>query len=268
MANIRKSKQPNSPPDGEPWIWVTASLLASCAWRGMTVNARRVLERILLEHMAHAGKENGHLQVTHLQFKEAGVSRDYVGDAIDELAHLRLIKITTRGRGGAGTGHSSRFLLTWFPEKGSRYCDDPWKTVDSSHVQKWDALRKIAKKARKRRVPKRSNPDTKNHFPTPGMRTRALRNCGVDAHNMSHQNVPDGRIPTPHLRNTLNILPDNDVTTHETLLPIADLVPDRWRNQKAQACSGAGNKVVPLPVQHQSEQHIERQVTCAGGINQ
>jgi hypothetical protein len=234
----------------------------------MTVNARRVLERILLEHMAHSGKENGHLQVTHRQFIEAGVRRNYVGDAIDELAYLRLIKITTRGRGGAGTGHSSRFLLTWFPERGSRYCDDPWKMVDAVHVQKWNALRKVAKKARKRSVPKRSGTATKNHFPTPQMRTRSLRKSGVDAHQMSHKNVSNGQIPTPQMRSTINILPGSDVTTDETLLPIADVMPD-WRcHPTAQAGSGMGSKAIPLPVQKQSERDTERQAVSIGGVNQ
>jgi len=268
MANIRKSRQPNSPPDGEPWVWVTANLLASYAWRAMTVNAKRVLERILLEHMAHAGKENGRLQVTHRQFIEAGVSRDYVGDAIDELAHLRLVKITTRGRGGAGTGHSSRFLLTWFPEKGSRYCDDPWKMVDAVHVQKWNALRKVAKKARKRSVPKRSGPVTKNHFPTPQMRARSLRKCGVDQHQTSRKNVSNGHIPTPGMRSTINILPGSDVATDETLNHISKLMPDGWCQPKAQARSGMDNKVIPLPVQNQSEQDTEKQAVSIGGVNQ
>ena len=85
MTTKRKSTQPNSPPSGAPWIWQTASLLASPAWRGMSINARRALDRIMLEHMAHAGTENGNLLVTHRQFIAAGVSRDYVADAIDEL---------------------------------------------------------------------------------------------------------------------------------------------------------------------------------------
>lgn len=265
MGSIRKSRQPNSPPEGEPFIWLTANLLASCAWRGMTINARKALERILLEHMAHAGKENGNLQVTHLQFISAGVSRDYVGDAIDELAHLRLIKVTCRGRGGAGTGHASRFLLTWFPEKGSRFCDDPWKTVDALHVKKWKAARSKAKKARKRKVPKRSEYGFKNQKLTPGMRSGPLPKYGVDAHQKRHKMPCNGHIPTPGMRSTSNILPGYGVSTEETLVQFADALPDRWRNQKAQACSGKGNKVVPLPSQNQSEQTIEQQPACAGG---
>ncbi len=267
MANKRKSKQPNSPPHGEPWVWITANLLASCAWRGMTVNARRVLDRILLEHMAHAGKENGSLQVTHRQFIEAGVSRDYVADAIDELAHLRLIKITIRGRGGVGVGHSNRFLLTWFPEKGSRYCDDPWKTVDKAHVKKWNVLRLTAKKARKRKVPKRSNPKSGDYFAAPEMRSRPLRECGAEQHQKRQNRDSNGHISAPGMRSTINIFTGTDVSADGTLNHISELMPDGWCKSKAQARSGMGNKVVHLSVQDepQSTEAEPFQQAVAGG---
>ena len=134
MTGKRNSKQPNQPPEGQPWIWQTAELLASSAWRGMSINARRALERISLEHMAHAGTENGNLIVTHRQFVEAGVSRNRIGDALDELQHLWLIQMQ-RGRGGAGSGFPNKFTLTWLPEKGSRHCDDPWKRTTKEDVE-------------------------------------------------------------------------------------------------------------------------------------
>ena len=44
----------NHPPAGEPWVWLTRELLESDAWRGASINARRVVERLIIEHMQHA----------------------------------------------------------------------------------------------------------------------------------------------------------------------------------------------------------------------
>lgn len=54
----------------------------------------------------------------------------------------------------------------------------------------------------------------------------------------------------------------------ETLKHISTLMPDGWCNSKAQASSGMGNKVVPLPVKNQSEQVTERQAISVGGNKQ
>jgi len=59
-------KRENRPPKDMPWIWLTREMLESPAWRAMDMlAARRVVERIILEHMAHAGTENGNLIVTY-----------------------------------------------------------------------------------------------------------------------------------------------------------------------------------------------------------
>lgn len=234
MTAIRKSKQPNAPPQGEPWVWLSAALLASPAWRSMSVNARRALDRLMLEHMAHGGKENGKLQVTHRDFIEAGVSRDFVADAIDELEHLRLIRITSRGRGGTGITHANRFLLTWMPEKGSRFCDDPWKSTDQARVGEWQVLRKKLKRRRANASHKQSRDGVKNHFPTPQMRTAPLRKCGVDLPDMDIESASKRHIPTPQMRSTSNILEGNPPDT-EPLQHVSALVPVGWSHPTAQA---------------------------------
>ena len=49
------------PPKGEPWVWLTRDLLRSQAWRGLGINARRLVDFLLIEYMNHGGKRNGHL---------------------------------------------------------------------------------------------------------------------------------------------------------------------------------------------------------------
>jgi hypothetical protein len=63
----------NAPPTNQPWAWCTFEMLESGAMRSLSVNARRVLDRIRLEHMAHGRLENGRLKVTWLDFEKYGV---------------------------------------------------------------------------------------------------------------------------------------------------------------------------------------------------
>ena len=90
----------NKPPKDEPWVWETQGLLTSDAWQCLSVNARKVVDRVLVEHMAHAGFENGNLMVTHEDFVRYGVTRRLVTQSIDEAEFLGLLKAK---RGGKST---------------------------------------------------------------------------------------------------------------------------------------------------------------------
>src|SRR5215472_6540411 len=43
------------------WVPHSAELIASPAWRARSLHVVRLLDRIELEHCAHAGRENGYL---------------------------------------------------------------------------------------------------------------------------------------------------------------------------------------------------------------
>jgi hypothetical protein len=58
-----------------PWVPHAAALIASPAWRARSLHVVRLLDRIELEHCAHAGRENGYLTVTYQQFVEWGIGR-------------------------------------------------------------------------------------------------------------------------------------------------------------------------------------------------
>src|SRR5262245_57742640 len=75
----------------------TAELLKSAAWRARSIYLVKLLDRLEIEHIAHAGKENGHLKVTYDQFVEHGISRRFVKHAIEEGEALGLLKVTERG---------------------------------------------------------------------------------------------------------------------------------------------------------------------------
>ena len=201
MSNKRNAKRPNRPPEGQPWVWFTAELMASAAWRSMSINARRALDRIIIEHMAHGGTENGELPVTHKQFVEAGVTKCKIGDALDELGYLRLIRME-RGRGGAQSGISNKFTLTWLPLKGSRHCDDVWKSVTEEHVGRWQQSQRKAKRIQRaaRNPAEQSKERIQKPRPTsiPSQTYKSV--CGTSNVTNFHPN------PRPTSRSTYNIL--------------------------------------------------------------
>ena len=79
------------PPSDEPWIWLPQSLLESNSVKSLSINAHRVLLRLLLEHLGHAALENGELRVSYRQFEDWGVSRNCIAAAIRELECKGLI---------------------------------------------------------------------------------------------------------------------------------------------------------------------------------
>jgi hypothetical protein len=54
----------------EPFVMLPRSLIQSDAWRSAGINARRFVDFLLLEHMAHGGKENGKLKAPYRQLEQ------------------------------------------------------------------------------------------------------------------------------------------------------------------------------------------------------
>ena len=115
VANSRL-RQAMRPPVDQPWVWLTRDLLASYAWRSMSANARRLVERVMLEHMAHGGAENGALPVTYDDLSSWGIRLNSVAPSIAEAVALGLIEHHP-GRAAhiAGKGHAQLFRLSWLP---------------------------------------------------------------------------------------------------------------------------------------------------------
>jgi hypothetical protein len=73
----------------EPFLILHLSLLQNPGWRILNLSARRVLDRLVIEHLNHGGQNNGKLPVTY-QIKQA----------LTDLTALGFIKITRPGRSG------------------------------------------------------------------------------------------------------------------------------------------------------------------------
>src|SRR5262245_49156431 len=109
-------RNPNKAPEDEPWFWLTRGMLESCAWRAMPLVARKAVERVMVEHMKHAGHDNGSLIVTTDDFVKYGIPRRSVPHALAVSEALGFLQIT-RGRLSYGTARQpNRFLLTMRPQ--------------------------------------------------------------------------------------------------------------------------------------------------------
>jgi len=117
------SDKPSGPPKGEPWVWITRKLFESDAWRSQSINCRRFLDFLMLEHMGHGGKENGNLRAPHRQLEAFGVGARHITAAIREAEELGLVDCH---RGGMRV--ATRYTLTWLPLHDGAPISDRWRT--------------------------------------------------------------------------------------------------------------------------------------------
>ena len=111
------------PPDGEPFVWLTRELLTSDAWKGLSVNGRRLIDFLLIEHMNHAATENGNLLATYKQLVRYGFSRRKIGDAIEEAEELGLIRCQRGWK-----RRPSTYRLTFYSDRDRSPPTNEWKT--------------------------------------------------------------------------------------------------------------------------------------------
>lgn len=118
-----KVEKVNKPPRDEPWVWWPRSLLTSPAWRAMSLHCRRLLDYLLIEHMAHAGRENGELLAPYDQLQAFGLGRRFIWLAIWEAEALGLIEVKRGGKRNVVENEYNRYRLTFYQAKET----DQWR---------------------------------------------------------------------------------------------------------------------------------------------
>jgi hypothetical protein len=111
-------------------------MIESPAWRALSLSARRVIDRIEIEHGHHGGNDNDRLPVTFDDFENFGISHKSVAPAIREAVALGFTRITERGRPSESDfgRHANKFGLTYLPvRRGTRWHDptDEWKQIET-----------------------------------------------------------------------------------------------------------------------------------------
>ena len=110
------------PPDGEPFVWLTRELIGSDAWQARSRQCARLVDFLLIEHMNHAGTENGNLLATYRQLVQFGFSRRKIGDAIEEAEKLGLIRCQRGGK-----RRPSTYRLTFYTSRDRSPPTNEWK---------------------------------------------------------------------------------------------------------------------------------------------
>ena len=119
-----------------PFVPYRREMLESPAFRALSHSALRILHRLEIEHMAHAGTENGNLICTYQDFVDYGLSMGAIKPALSQLVALGFIKIEIQGRrSSGGLKIPSRYRLTYLPEGGvDARPTDQWARMDEQAV--------------------------------------------------------------------------------------------------------------------------------------
>ncbi len=111
------------------WTSLGRDLLDSHAWRAQSINCRRVVDRIILEHIGHGGLTNGALVVTYDDFRRCGVRGNAILPALEEAIALGLIRRVRVGHRAWGDfkGRPALYGLTWFGMVDGQAPSNEWK---------------------------------------------------------------------------------------------------------------------------------------------
>jgi hypothetical protein len=180
------------PPEGSSWVWLTREMLESPAWCAMRLAARKVLDRLIIEHLAHAGLQNGALIVTYTNFQQFGVRRPSIAPAIVELETLGIIDVVRRGGSAyAEFRNPSIYALAWLDRKDGTPPTSRWKTFETEAAA-LEAVRRAVDGLRRNKAAalkcpgKNEKPDTKTYNAGYGSVADAGYGCVT-----SHNKTPD-----------------------------------------------------------------------------
>jgi hypothetical protein len=87
--------------EGWRFVWLPLEVMESPDWCRLSINARRVMDRLLIENARHKGEANGQLRMSFKQFIDHGISgRSTVSNALQELTGAGLLRVTKPPRMG------------------------------------------------------------------------------------------------------------------------------------------------------------------------
>ena len=153
VAGHRRWQRMNRPPKGQPWVWYTREMLVSGALAAMSLAARRVVERIMIEHMNHAGREIGNLKVTYDNFELFGIRRKTISAAVKMAVDLGFIDITSRGYRAYGTARRpATYALTWLARCDGTPASNRWKTSLPESERQVFGLKQLKQAAGRKKV--------------------------------------------------------------------------------------------------------------------
>jgi hypothetical protein len=133
----------------EAFVMHSLAMRESPAWNALPDNARRILDRLEVEHMSHGGAENGKLKCTYEQFEAAGIRRQSIARAIRQCVALGFVKITQQGRPSISDFRSpTLYCLTYvYNRMGPNRKDTHLRTNDWRRIETEEEAQAALKKA-------------------------------------------------------------------------------------------------------------------------
>lgn len=98
------------------YILHSYEMFTSPAWRHLPDPARRILNRIEVEHMKQGLPSNGRVKLSHADFKEAGVRKSAIAISIRQAEALGFLKVY-------GTGGADEFYQLTYAETANKVTD-------------------------------------------------------------------------------------------------------------------------------------------------
>jgi hypothetical protein len=132
--HIKLRDKRNKPPEGASWVWITREVLESEAWRTAPLRTTRFVFRLMVEHLAHGGNENGRLPCTTADCVRWGITKKHVKATQADAIKRGLVYRTEKGRGGgtASIRTPSRFGLGWIGAHDGSSAPNRWKAYKAA----------------------------------------------------------------------------------------------------------------------------------------
>jgi hypothetical protein len=151
----------------------------SPAWRVLSASAKKLIERIELEHAHHGGTENGRLPVTYNDFVQYGIDRHAVKPALAEAVALGFVEVTERGRGGNAEFRRPNLFRLTFRAANNVLSDGSheWRRIETmgdARRVRAEARQTAAERERRKRAKKQKSSGGKYQFSVGVTPTRAI----------------------------------------------------------------------------------------------
>lgn len=109
-----------------PYVMLRQEMKESLGWRALNNVDRKILDRLEIELMKHAGKNNGELICTYDNFAEYGIRRKSIAASIRRLIRAGFLRITRKPWKSVINGMPAMYALTYMPI-GDRPPTDEWR---------------------------------------------------------------------------------------------------------------------------------------------
>src|SRR5689334_21586427 len=123
----------------DQFVKLPRELLESAAWQSQSINCRRLIDFLMVEHVRKDGRKNGELKAPRRQLIAAGIHAHIVSKAIEEAERAGVIECHR------GTGRRANlYELTWLPLSNGTGPSNRWLESGSEDEQPI-AAQKLAK---------------------------------------------------------------------------------------------------------------------------